>query len=286
MGRTLGFDARPLHDSFGAEIVGIDLRNPLSAARQAELIDQFHNHGVLLFRGQDLSPEQQIEFSRAFGPLEIHVQTDFLLRGHPEIFIISNVVEDGRPIGAIDCALSWHSDSSYIANPSLGSLLYGVAVPPEGANTYFAGMYAPYEALPGEMKRRLVGLKAVHHYERLQQALFPHKPLTDAQRALTPPIAHPIVRRHPVTGRQSLYLGGAVIAGVEGLPKAEGIALVEELVAFATSDRFVYKHIWQQGDLVAWDNRCTMHRGSRYNLQQYIRRMHRTTILGNGPPAA
>lgn len=279
------FTTRPLHEGFGAEVVDVDLREPLSEPQRAALLDLFHAHGVLLFRGQDLTPDQHIAFSRLFGPLEIHVQTDFLLRGHPEIFIISNIVEDGRPIGAIDCALSWHSDSSYIAVPSLGSLLYGVAVPPEGANTYFAGMYGPFEALPEATRQRIAGLKAIHNYESLQKAFFPHKPLTAAQRALTPPIAHPIVRRHPVTGKRSLYLGGAVIAGVEGMPEAEGVALVAELVEHATSDRFVYKHVWRQGDLVAWDNRCSMHRGSRYNLQKYIRRMHRTTILGDAPPA-
>jgi taurine dioxygenase len=282
----MSLSIRPLTDSFGARIEGIDLSKPLDEVVQAEITAAFHRHSVLVFPGQTLTPDEHTAFSRGFGPLEIHVQTMFLLPGHPEIYVISNIVEDGRAIGAIDCALSWHSDSSYMAVPSLGSVLYGVEVPPVGADTWFAGMFAPYEALPEARRREIADLKAVHSYLRLQQKQFPDRPMTAKQREQAPDIAHPIVRTHPVTGRRSLFLGGAVIAGVEGMPADEGIGLVRELLDFATGDAFTYCHKWQAGDVVMWDNRCSLHKGTKYDVDRHRRRMHRTTLAGRpGAPA-
>lgn len=272
---------RPLNDNFGAEVLGLDLSIPPDADTVAAVKAAFQRHSVLLFRGQTIAPEQHVGFTAAFGPLEIHVQTDFLLRGHPEIYVISNIVEDGRAIGAIDCALSWHSDSSYMAVPSLGSVLHGVEVPPVGADTWFAGMFAPFEALPEAKRKQYEPLKAIHSYLRLQQKQFPDRPLTPLQRQQAPDIAQPVVKTHPVTGRKSLFLGGAIISGVEGMPADEGIALIAELLAFATQDEFTYCHKWQAGDVVMWDNRCTLHKGTKYDVERHRRRMHRTTLAGS-----
>ncbi len=280
----MALQTRKLTETFGTELSGVDLSAPLDDDVIAAILDAFHTHGVLLFREQRLTPEQHIAFSGRLGPLEVHVQTNFLLPGHPEVFVLSNIREYGRLIGGVDCALSWHSDSSYLAVPSLGSLLYGIEVPPVGAETWFAGMSAPYEALPAARRRDLDGMTAVHSYLRLQQKQFPDRPLTAEQLRKAPDVDHPVVRIHPVTGRKSLFLGGDVIASVPGMAEEEGRALMRELLAFATRDEFTYCHQWRAGDVVMWDNRCTVHRGSRYDTERYRRRMHRTTLAGTEPP--
>jgi taurine dioxygenase len=276
--------ARKLNDTFGAELSGVNLSQPLADVALREIEAAFHRYSVLLFRDQTLTPEQHIAFTRRLGTLEIHVQTNFLLPGHPEIFVLSNIREYGRLIGGVDCALSWHSDSSYLAVPSLGSALYAIEVPPVGAETWFAGMSAPYETLPQGRQHEIGDLRAIHSYLRLQQKQFPDRPLTEEQLRKAPDIDHPVVRVHPATGRKSLYLGGEVISGVQGMAPDEGIGLMRELLAFATQDEFTYCHHWRAGDLVVWDNRCTVHRGSKYDTERYRRRMHRTTLAGTEPP--
>jgi taurine dioxygenase len=280
----MGLSIRTLNDTFGAELSGVDLSRPLDDTTLREIEAAFHRYSVVLIRDQELTPEQHIAFTCRLGALEVHVQTNFLLPGHPEIFVLSNIREYGRLIGGVDCALSWHSDSSYLAVPSLGSALYGIEVPPVGADTWFAGMSAPYEALPEARRGEIDGLRAVHSYLRLQQKQFPDRPLTEEQRRKAPDVDHPVVRVHPVTGRKSLFLGGDVIAAVPGMEAEEGIALMRELLAFATRDEFTYCHRWRAGDLVMWDNRCTVHRGSKYDTERYRRRMHRTTLAGTEPP--
>ncbi len=275
---------RPLGGSFGAEILGFDIGSGGTAQELALLKQALLDHGLLVFREQEITPPQHIAFSRNFGELEEHVQTRFLLKNHPEIFVVSNVVAGGKDIGAKNCALSWHSDHSYMALPSLGSLFYAVTIPAEGGDTCFADMRAAYDELPAGKKQELVGLSAVHDYLRLQQAQFPDRPLTAEQLAKTPPVAHPIVRHHTESKRKSLFLGGNVIArcldpvGNE-LPRD----IVMELLEFATQEKFVYTHKYRPGDLVFWDNRCTMHRAAAYDDGTYPRIMHRTTILGDKP---
>jgi hypothetical protein len=165
----MGFETVPLEGPFGAEVRGVDLSRPLDAETFEAVRHAFHLHGVLLFRDQSLTPAQHVAFSQGFGALEEHVQTQFLLDGHRDVFIVSNVDVDGKPLGARNCALSWHSDHSYHAVPSLGSLFYGVVVPEVGGDTWFAEMYRPYEELPATTKARLEGLSAVHDYRRLVQ---------------------------------------------------------------------------------------------------------------------
>jgi taurine dioxygenase len=280
----MGLDIRPLTKTFGAEIRGLDLAQSFDAATQGAVRGAFLEHGILLFRGQALTPPQHVAFTRGFGDLEIHVQTGYLLPGHPEIFVLSNIKQDGRLIGGVDCALSWHSDSSYLAVPSLGSALYAIQAPPVGADTWFAGMTAAYAALPEAKRRQIDPLRAVHSYLKLQQEQFPERPLTEEQRRKTPPVEHPVVRVHPETGRRSLFLGGSVIASVSGMPADDGIGLMHELLRFATGGDFTYCHRWQAGDVVMWDNRCTVHRGTKYDTVNHRRRMHRTTLAGTERP--
>lgn len=271
---------------FGAQIVGLDLSRQLDARTVIDLHNAFYRHSVLVFREQQLTPDQHLQFTSLFGELEIHVQSDYHLKGHPEIFVISNLVEDGRLIGGVDCALTWHSDSSYMSIPSLGSMLYAVEVPPVGADTSFVCTYGPFEDLPLALRSAVAGRRATHSYLRLQRHQFPHRPLTPQQLQRAPDVAHPVVPVHPVTGRKLLFLGGDVIAHVEGLPDDEGLSVMREILEFATRSQYVYRHRWSVGDLVFWDNRCTLHQGSRYDTVNHRRRMHRSTIAGVAAPSS
>lgn len=279
------FEAIPLDGPFGAEIRGIDLSRPLDPETFDAIRHAFHQNGILLFRDQDLTPAQHIAFSRPFGELEEHVQTQFLLPDHKEIFVVGNQTVDGQPIGAVNCALSWHSDHSYHALPSLGSLFYGVVVPQVGGDTWFAEMSRPYADLPEDMKQTLHGMQAVHDYRRLVETQFPFRlPFISEQAfARVPPVAHPVVRTHPVTRRKSLFLGGNVISHTVKDGRQDSRDIVVDLLDRATADRYVYKHKWRKGDLVFWDNRCTMHRAGAYDDGTHPRLMHRTTLLGGAP---
>jgi taurine dioxygenase len=280
-----GMTVVPLDGPFGAEIRGLDLSQPLDAEAFDAVRFAFHTHGILLFRDQDLSPAQHVAFSRPFGELEEHVQTQFLLPGHPEIFVVGNQTKDGKPIAATNCALSWHSDHSYHSLPSLGSLFYGVVVPPVGGDTWFAEMSRPYEALPAATKAKIDGLFAVHDYRRLVEKQFPDRLgfISDESFARVPPVAHPVARTHPVTRRKSLFLGGEVISHTVKDGRQDSRDIVMELLEWATQEDFVYKHKWRKGDLIFWDNRCTMHRAGAFDDGRHLRVMHRTTLLGGAP---
>jgi taurine dioxygenase len=275
----------PLDGPFGAEIRGLDLSRPLEPDAFDAIRFAFHCHGLLLFRDQDLSPAQHVAFSRPFGALETHVQTDFLLPGFPEIFVVGNLKRDGKPAAAYNCALTWHSDHSYHTRPSLGSLFYGVVVPDVGGDTWFAEMYRPYDELPAATKARIAGLYAVHDYRKLVRTQFPEREAFIGEDAFArvPPVAHPVARTHPVTRRTSLFLGGDVIAHTVRDGRQDSRDIVVELLAWATQDRFVYRHKWRKGDLVFWDNRCLMHRAGGFDDGTRMRVMHRTTLAGDAP---
>lgn len=282
---TARFDCIPLDGPFGAEIRGVDLSAPVDGEALDAIRFAFHAHGILVFRDQVISPARHVAFSRLFGELEEHVQTQFLLPGQPEVFIVSNKTADGQPVGAVNCALSWHSDHSYHALPSLGSLFLAREVPAEGGDTLFASMYEPYEALPADEKAALRGLRAVHDYRRLVTVQFPSRLpfISEESFARVPPVAHPVVRTHPVTRRRSLFLGGNVISHTVRDGREQSRDIVIDLLEWATQDQFVYRHKWRVGDLVFWDNRCTMHRAGGHDDGTYPRLMHRTTLLGGVP---
>jgi taurine dioxygenase len=275
-------------DACGAEIE-FDLSSQPDDRTFAEIEQAFHDNIAIYFRGQDLSNERHIEFSRRFGELEIHVLKKYLLPGHPEILVISNIKdENGEHIGLADAGFTWHSDVSYLKMPSRCSLLHAKEVPHRDGkalgDTLFANTRAAYEALPEVMKRRLVGLKAVHRYsERKRVANSPRPKLTKQQLDETPDVAHPIVRTHAWTGRKSLYVTAGECIGIEGLPQDEGVALIEELTAHCLRPDFQYRHKWQVGDLLMWDNASSMHLATcDYDLPER-RLMHRTTVAGGVP---
>jgi alpha-ketoglutarate-dependent taurine dioxygenase len=275
-------------DACGAEIL-LDLSSALDDVTFAEIEQAFHDNIVIYFRGQQLSNERHIEFSRRFGELEIHVLKRFLLPDHPEILVISNVKdESGDNIGLADAGFTWHTDVSYLRKPSRCTLLYAKEVPYRDGkslgDTLFANTIAAYEALSEAMKRRLVGLKAIHRYsERKRVANSPRPKLTKKQLDETPDVAHPIVRTHAWTGRKSLYVTAGECIGIEGLPHVEGVTLIEDLHAHCLRPEFQYRHKWQVGDLLMWDNATSMHLATCDYALPERRLMHRTTVTGGVP---
>jgi len=286
----LGFELRPLHPLFAAEIIGLDLSRPCAAETIDALAAALGRHGILVFRDQShLTPEQHVAFSRRFGVLEIHVQKKFLLKDHPEILIVSNVVENGVPLGLVDAGRYWHSDLSYLAEPSLGSLLHSIELPSEGGDTLFGSLTAAYEALDDELKAKIKHLTAVHDYNARNKVQAAQsnglRPALSADQAKTvPPVIHPVVRRHEVTGAPILFVSEGFTTKIVELPEAESTALLALLFEHQKQDRFQYRHHWQKGDLVFWDNRATIHlaTGTPPGLR---RTLYRTTVRGPKPEA-
>lgn len=275
----------PVQGRFVAEVAGVDLSQILDEQTFARIHDAFLEHSILVFRGQDLSNEQHIAFSRRFGELEIHTAKHWLLPDFPEILVLSNRGEKGtRPI--VNGGAYWHSDITYKANPPLGSLLYALQVPPQGGDTLFADMYAAYETLDDETRAQIEDLEAVHRYGDRYRMMASEDndrpPLTEAQLAEVPDVVHPVVCTHPETGRRALYVNEGFTIGIVDMPRAEGKALLQRLFSHSVQPAIIYRHRWQVGDLVMWDNRCTMHRATEYEVR-HTRAMHRTTIQGDRP---
>ncbi|MGH7091864.1 MAG: TauD/TfdA dioxygenase family protein [Stellaceae bacterium] len=284
--RTMPFCYARFDAPLGAEIRGLELTQPLDEWAFAAVRQSFlDSDGVLVLRDQQITPEQQIDFSRCFGPLAVHVLRQVLLPGHPEILLVSNVIENGRPIGLGDAGRYWHSDLSYIAEPSLGSLLHAIEIPPAGGDTSFVNMYRAYEALSEDLKRRIAGRHAIHSYRKtydlIEGSAFRPK-LTDAQKEEVQEVAHPIVRTHPETGRKALFISEGFTTHILDMDENESRTLLQHLFGHSTSGRFTYRHRWQPHDLVFWDNRCTIHfaHGCPPELRRH---MHRTTVKGDAP---
>lgn len=281
---TAPFQVNPLADTFVAEITGIDLSQPLDESTFAAIRDAWHAHSILVFRDQHLTEGQQVAFTRRFGDLYGHLLSQFLHPDHPEILVISNILENGKPIGLLDAGRLWHADLSYLPVPSAGALLYAREVPEEGGDTLFADTIAAYEALPENIKQRITGKRAIHRfiesYEKLNK-LNPLRPkLTDEQRGKLEDVVHPVTFVHPGNGRTGLYVSEGFASRILGIPEAESRELLDRLNAHVTEDRFVYRHRWQAGDLVFWDNRSTIHKATGGYALPQRRLMHRTTLKG------
>lgn len=273
--------------ALGAEVRGVDLKS-LDDAAFARLMQAWHEHSVLLIRSQVLSDQDLIAFSRRFGELDwapIQENGRRFVEGLPEIYIVSNVKVNGEPIGSLgDGEAVWHTDMSYLDLPPKASMLYALEVPPTGGNTSFCTMYGIYEALPARLKERIAGLRIKHDgtYNSggyVRQGVTP----TDDPRT-SPGAVHPLVCAHPVTGRRMLYLGRRRNAYLVGLDLAESEALLNELWSVVDRPEFAWEHVWRVGDLVLWDNRCTMHRRDAFDPNSR-RIMHRTQVKGDERPA-
>lgn len=282
----------------GARITGVDLSQPLDDATFARISKAFFDNEVVVFPQQRLTPEQHVAFTRRFGVLEQHVRKEARLAEHPEIFILSNILDDsGKAIGAQDAGRFWHSDLSYKREPSLLSALYAVTIPvrdgkPLG-DTHFASSTAAWDALPETMKQRLQGLKNIHSYRdyRLKnyaaqqedlrrgiRTVQEHAP-TPEQLASVPDMATPVVRTHPVTGRKGLFVNEGHTSHMADLPRGEGNALLRQLYAHITQPEFVYTHSWAPGDLLMWDNVAVQHKAT-FDYDPLPRLLYRTTVRG------
>jgi alpha-ketoglutarate-dependent 2,4-dichlorophenoxyacetate dioxygenase len=284
------FTVHPLTRHVGAEVRGLDLKRPLEDATIAALNAAFLKHAVLVFRAQNLDDAQQIAFTTRFGPLEdsrVRIG-DADDKGPRVISDLSNLDEDGeivdpdsRKLKFLNGNLLWHTDSSFKPVPAGPSFLTGRIVPPEGGDTEFADLRAAYDALPEAKRRQIDGLVAEHSLIHSRRR-YGFNQFTEAERKHWPPVFNPLVRRHPETGRKTLFVG-AHAGRIVGMDDADGAALIDELIAFATQPEFVYAHRWTLGDLVMWDNRCCMHRGRLWDQQRYPRNVKRTTVAGIGP---
>jgi len=270
----------------GAEVVGLDLSLPLTLEDFARLHRAHLDHHVLVFRDQRITPAQQVAFSRRFGALQTHVLRNFQLPEQPEVLVISNIQEDGKPIGLGDAGHFWHSDLSYKETPSLGSMLHAQELPAEGGDTLFANQHTAWDALPDDLKREVEGLQAEHwylaRYEELRQR-NPYRPqLTQAQIDEVKPVSHPVVRTHPETGRRALFVSEHFTTRILGVSEERSRELLDLLFDHSTRAEHVYRHQWQPHDMVFWDNRSLMHLAA--GCPEHLRRkLYRTTIEGDVP---
>jgi taurine dioxygenase len=278
----------PTGAALGAEIQNVDLRG-IGDQEFAVIHAAWLDHLVIVFRGQQLTDDDLIAFSRRFGDLDwapIQETGRRFVEGHPEIYVVSNVVENGVPIGSLGAGEAvWHTDMSYLEDPPKASMLYALELPAAGGDTFFCNMYRAYELLPEELKRRISGL-ALKHDGTYNSGGYLRQGVSAVDDPLTSPgVYHPLVCTHPETGRRVLYLGRRRNAYLRGLPLSDSEALLDELWSYAEQPGIAWRNQWQVGDVVLWDNRCTMHRRDPFDPAAR-RILHRTQIKGQTRPKA
>ncbi len=278
------FEVKPLHPAFGCEIIGITLAQAVEEKAFAKIHEAFLQYELILFRNVDLPPATQVTFARCFGEVQIHPMHQYHGYGHPEIYLLSNLDAEGRPNGRHPDkgTLYWHTDGSWRERSGLATMMYSEICPEAGGETQFCDMYSAYEDLSPEWQARVRGKKAVHNLDFSRTRRHGHEPMTAEQKAKVPPVAQPIVRQHPETKRLSIFLGDHA-EYIEGMPYEEGRALIEELNVAATPAHLVYTHKWTPGECIVWDNRCTMHRATGFDVDRDRRKMRRCTINGDRP---
>lgn len=282
----MNIQVKPSGSALGAEIVGADLTRPLDDATFAQIRAAFYEHEVLYFRDRALSDEDQIRFSARFGELRKLKLASQPQVDHPEIFVVSNIVKDGKPIGSYDAGTLWHTDGAYLANPHAISALRALEVPAQNGRTLgdtnFASVSAAYDALPQAMKKRLEGLQAVQSFVQHLAKTGGGGVKKDIYSTVKadPEAIHPLVRVHPVNGRKCLYLTEGYTARIVGMPEDESRDLIAELAAHCVKAEFTYLHNWRQHDLVMWDDCSTQHKATFDYPASLPRLMHRTTVIG------
>lgn len=274
-----------LSEHLGGEIFDLDARRigrdiPLDAVKPLLFENQ-----LLCFRDQNLTPQELLDFTRLFGDPDPHILQQFALPGFPDIVVLSNIVEAGRPLGNRKEGFGWHTDLTYMAQPAAYTILYALEVPPEGGDTLFASLYKAYDTLADDEKDRLRPLKGRYSYLKLYESRNNKTPLTAEQRARTPDVAHPLVRVHPETGRQGMYLNLDDCIGIDGDDKVDGKALVSRMFDY-TVENFQYRHVWRPRDLLIWDNRGALHTATPYDMERHRRLIYRTSVRGEVPIGA
>lgn len=273
---------------FGATVTGLDLSTLNDPDTADALVRDLAHHRLIVFPDQNLSHEDHVRVSRFFGPLDVYPVASHVVPEFPEVLKISNIFQNGQPIGLYDGddQMEWHTDYSWRTVTSHASLLYSVIAPSEGGDTLFADTTTAYADLPAPLKERIQDLRAVHsmaHLVETERKSNPHKaPLTAQERERMPDVEHPLVRLHPLTRRHSLLLGSMIISHVVGLDRPAGEDLLGLLHGHATADRYVYRHHWRVGDVVLWDNEATMHTRTPCRREHH-RLLYRTTVLWDAP---
>jgi taurine dioxygenase len=279
------FSIRAHAATVGAEVIGLQLSEPLPAEAFAKLHRALLRHQVLIFPDQDLDGEQHFKFARCWGKLQVHVLDQYRHSGRPEILWITNLDANGRPKGEHPDpgARVWHSDGSWAKERGLVTSLHSLRIPATGGDTLYANMYAAYEGLSAEDKRDLDALVAVHDLDYSRRQTSARRQMSEEQKRNAPPVEWPIVRTHPETGRKCIYLGEHA-SHVRGLPLEEGRALIKRIIAHATQPQYVYRHRWRVRELVMWDNRALLHSATDFDWINDVRVLRRTTTVGENIP--
>jgi taurine dioxygenase len=281
----------PSGQTLGASVFDLDLAKPIDDAMFASLARALGQYGVLCIKQQDIEPAAQKEFAQRFGTLEINVAAGpYTVPGHPEVMILSNVVENGKPVGLGDAGQGWHTDMSYSKEIAFANVLFALKIPrrdgkPLGS-TLFANMHAAYEDLPAEMKQRLAGKTAIHDFEKFWDMMRARPgstrgPLTPEQRAKKPPVAHPIFLTHPITGKTVLYCNPGYAMYIEGMDRKESDEILAFLFEHQLQEKYQYAHEWTEGDVLIWENIGTLHNAKADygpNDQRYI---HRCQVMAD-----
>jgi len=284
-GRDWPFQVRPLHPALGCEISGITLEQAVSPALFAKVYEAFLDYQLIVFHDVDLPPATQVAFARNFGEVQIHVMNQYHgYKDQPEIYMLSNLDQDGNPSGKHPDkgTLYWHTDGSWRERTGQATMMYSEIVPEAGGETEFADMYSAYDLLAAAIKARIEGRRAIHNLDFSRSRRHGEDPMTAEQKAKVPPIAHPIVRTHPETGRKAIFLGDHAEA-IEGMDYDAGRALIEEINVTITPPERVYSHSWTPRQCMVWDNRCTLHRATGFDEARLKRVMRRCTINGDRP---
>jgi len=284
------FEVSPLSSLFGGEVTGFDLKSLPQGIDPSAFLRVVSTHGFLVFRDQELTPSDFASISRFCGELEYHVLDQYRMQIQPEIYVISNVLENGKPIGNPRDGFGWHTDQSYVARPTAYTLLYGVETPPVGAETLFCDTCRAYDSLDRTRQHKLRQLRGVHSYVYMRTGNKAYiennaatQPLSAAQVSRVPDVTHPMVRTNPHTGRLSLYLGGDCLAGIEGMSDQTARPLIDELFAITLRPDVQVAHKWRPRDVVIWDNRGLMHTATDYDRERYRRLIWRTSVRGEVP---
>lgn len=295
------FQIRFTDAPLGHEICGIDLSQPLDDADFAAVEDAYDRYGVVVLRNQTITPDQQLAFSKRFGPLDRYILDRYNLKSHPEIFVVSNILgDDGEPIGLGDAGRYWHTDMWSIPAPPRGSFLYAIEVPHKDGvvygDTYFSSTQAAYDALPQALREAIEGREALYSSKRLvdfrveaaqsQKGALSKEEIDgmkERSKNMLQEITHPLVRIHPRTGRKCIYYSEGAIAGIVGMPQDEAKEVLESVRQHLLKPEFIYRHRWNVGDLVMWDNCSCIHKATGDFELPLRRRMHRTTLRGTVP---
>ena len=271
------FTLQPLSDLMGAEVIGLDLRQPFDPDIKAAVHKAFLDYQLLVFRDQNLTKDEQVAFTKQFGTLERHAVRNRGTSDHPLVHIVSNLDESGKPMGKVRSD-KWHTDKSFRPEPSMATILHAQSLPPDGGDTVFVNMYAAYDGLNQGTKDKIRRLNVVHSWATSRE--HEGRPVTAEEKRDAPDNVHPLARIHPETGRTAIFIGMHA-SHIDGWSFEEGRAFVVELEESVTREPYLFRHKWQAGDLLMWDNRCLLHRAeANFDARKFPRILHRTCLRG------